>query len=77
MQKRVCIIGAGLTGSIISSLLPASLSVTLVDKARESGGRMTTRNGGDLGAQYLTVKSDENQYMYDRLEVTFTTMLSL
>ncbi|XP_068162426.1 renalase [Antennarius striatus] len=64
-MSRVLIVGAGLTGSLCACLLRRELQsrVELVvwDKARGSGGRMSTSRppdptcqSADLGAQYIT-----------------------
>ena len=66
-SKRVLIVGAGITGATTAALLrtgvsSADLSITIWEKARGSGGRMSTsrsrrdsRMHVDLGAQYITV----------------------
>lgn len=60
---RVLIVGAGLTGSLCACLLRRALQnhvhIQVWDKARGTGGRMTTRRiadcvGADIGAQYIT-----------------------
>lgn len=57
------IVGAGLTGSLCACLLRRALQnrvhIQVWDKAKGTGGRMTTRRiedcvGADLGAQYIT-----------------------
>jgi predicted NAD/FAD-dependent oxidoreductase len=68
MDTRVAIIGAGMAGAAAaSSLMAAGLRVTMFDKSRGVGGRMSTRrmstpHSGDLrfdhGAQYFTVRGD-------------------
>lgn len=60
---RVAVLGAGLTGLIAAHELGASgCRVTVFDKARSCGGRMTTKAGPcgtlDIGAQYFTARSD-------------------
>ena len=64
-------VGAGISGlSCASRLQQAGISVTLFDKSRGCGGRITTRrrNGDryDHGAQYFTVKSKTFQQEVDR-----------
>lgn len=67
---KVVIVGAGVTGSVLASLVhDMGLSVRVVEKSRSAGGRMSThrfRQGGrdtpvvaraDLGAQYITTRS--------------------
>ncbi|XP_015256723.1 PREDICTED: renalase [Cyprinodon variegatus] len=64
-MSRVLIVGAGLTGSLCACLLRRALQgrvqVVLWDKARGTGGRMSTSrppdavsHSADLGAQYIT-----------------------
>ncbi|XP_035468131.2 renalase [Scophthalmus maximus] len=65
-MSRVLIVGAGLTGSLCACLLRRELQVKVHievwDKARGSGGRMSTTrppesphsHSADLGAQYIT-----------------------
>ena len=57
------VVGAGLTGSVTTALLnkaPLRLPLTVWDKARGVGGRMTTHRGPnpnlhvDMGAQYIS-----------------------
>ncbi|MEM6304247.1 MAG: FAD-dependent oxidoreductase [Pseudomonadota bacterium] len=61
---RVAIIGAGLTGlTAARALRGAGVAVTVFDKSRGVGGRLSTRraDGGlqfDHGAQYLSPKSE-------------------
>uniref|UniRef100_A0A8C5MZ02 Renalase, FAD dependent amine oxidase n=1 Tax=Leptobrachium leishanense TaxID=445787 RepID=A0A8C5MZ02_9ANUR len=71
-MARVLIVGAGLTGSLCAHLLRKELACNLQlvvwDKARGSGGRMSTSRSAsepsctaDLGAQYITVTPDYAQ----------------
>jgi renalase len=57
--RRVAVVGAGIAGLSCARILQASgLAVSLFDKGRAPGGRVSTRrvgaNGFDLGAQYFT-----------------------
>ena len=57
----IAIIGAGISGlSCASQLQQAGINVTLFDKSRGTGGRMSTRRGEgwqcDHGAQYFTAR---------------------
>nr|XP_019965928.1 PREDICTED: renalase isoform X1 [Paralichthys olivaceus] len=67
-MSRVLIVGAGLTGSVCACLLRRELQnkvhIVVWDKARGSGGRMSTTrppdhlsHSADLGAQYITATS--------------------
>ena len=62
---RVAIVGAGLTGSLTACRLKKTfkddIAVTLVEKSRGAGGRMSTSRSTnnpnltcDLGAQYIS-----------------------
>ncbi|KAM7381014.1 hypothetical protein PAMA_012043 [Pampus argenteus] len=64
-MPRVLIVGAGLTGSLCACLLRRALQnkvqIVVWDKARDSGGRMSTSrppdslsHSADLGAQYIS-----------------------
>ena len=79
MVDKVLIVGAGATGSISASLLAErslhSFFITVWDKGRGAGGRMTTHRFGsgqhvDLGAQYITRfnnSTDATNDLKDRL----------
>ncbi len=61
---RIAIIGAGVAGLCAARRLnQAGMSVSLFDKSRGVGGRLSTRYAGDFefdhGAQYFTVKDPE------------------
>jgi len=62
-RQHIAVIGAGLAGlSCARHLQDAGCRVTVFDKARGPGGRMSTRRGDgwqcDHGAQYFTVRDD-------------------
>lgn len=56
-NKKIAIIGAGVSGLIVAN------EVTIFDKSRGIGGRMATRRVDnyhfDHGAQFFTAKSEE------------------
>ena len=64
MQQELLIVGAGITGSLTAALLARarpSLSLTVWDKARGAGGRISTNRDPahqslhiDMGAQYVS-----------------------
>ena len=59
--KRIAIIGAGIAGAACASVLAsAGLNVSLFDKSRGVGGRMSTRRGdgwqADHGTQYFRAR---------------------
>lgn len=62
-MKKVAIIGAGMSGLSAAQALAGRAEVTVFDKSRGIGGRMSTRYAGDYefdhGAQYFTVQSPE------------------
>ncbi|MFN3213181.1 MAG: NAD(P)/FAD-dependent oxidoreductase [Henriciella sp.] len=59
---KVAIIGAGLAGLTLASRLAARHDVSVFEKARGPGGRMSTRRADpyafDHGAQYFTAETD-------------------
>lgn len=59
-MKSVAIVGAGLSGLTIAKELQALAKVTVFEKSRSVGGRMSTRRAEpyifDHGAQYFTIK---------------------
>lgn len=65
MRKKVAVIGAGMSGVYIAKELSKIVDVTLFEKARGFGGRMSTRTKKnyqfDHGAQYFTAKNREFQ----------------
>lgn len=76
---RVLIVGAGLTGSLCACLLRRALQnrvhIQVWDKARGTGGRMSTRRvadavAADIGAQYITATEfyrTRHHSMYEEL----------
>ena len=62
---RVAIIGAGLSGLSLANLLGNKLDVTLFEKSRSVGGRMSTHRAEphffDHGAQYFTARTKSFQ----------------
>ena len=60
-MTHVAIIGAGLAGLSVASSLPTDIDITLYDKARGLGGRLSTRRTNestfDHGAQFMTVRT--------------------
>ena len=62
-QQRVAIIGAGISGlACAAELVKSGFEVSMFDKSRGVGGRMSHRYfqewGADHGAQYFTVKDE-------------------
>lgn len=60
---KIAIIGAGIAGLSAARQLNGDHDVTVFDKSRGVGGRMSTRYAGDYefdhGAQYFTMSDDE------------------
>lgn len=66
MTKHFAIIGAGIAGiTCARTLVQAGHQVTVFEKSRGPGGRMSTRNtpfgGFDHGTQYFTIRDDRFQ----------------
>ena len=65
MTPKIAIIGAGLSGMTAARTLQAVASVSIFDKSRGVGGRMSTRYAGDYefdhGAQYFTARDPRFQ----------------
>ncbi len=65
MKKRIAIIGAGISGLTLAQNLKEYADVVVFEKARNVGGRMSTRYADpfcfDHGAQYFTARSPEFQ----------------
>jgi renalase len=59
---NIAIIGAGISGLTAASILKNYANVTIFEKSRGVGGRMSTRREGlfyfDHGAQFFTAKTD-------------------
>lgn len=59
---KIAIIGAGLAGLTLAKRLSSAHEVSIYEKARGPGGRMSTRRADpyafDHGAQYFTVETD-------------------
>ncbi len=63
-DQHVAVIGAGMAGLVLArDLVSSGASVSVFDKSRGVGGRMSTRRGEgwtcDHGAQYFTARSAE------------------
>ncbi|WP_426054406.1 NAD(P)/FAD-dependent oxidoreductase [Janthinobacterium sp. PSPC2-1] len=72
-SSRIAIIGAGIAGlACATALSQAGFQVTLFDKSRGAGGRMSTRRGADWqcdhGAQYFTARHPEFRAEVSRWE---------
>lgn len=69
-QRKVVVVGAGLSGLVAAAeLTAAGADVTVLDKGRSVGGRLATRRIGearlDHGAQFFTVRSPAFQRRVD------------
>jgi renalase len=88
IRKKILIIGAGITGATTASFLKAAsnklnVDVTILDKGRGAGGRMTTSRSDldnrmhlDLGAQYITVGAGGGNDSPINSAVSYETLLS-
>ena len=69
---KIAIIGAGLAGLTLANRLADQHDVTVLEKARGPGGRMSTRRADpyafDHGAQYFTAETERFQVFLDDLE---------
>lgn len=65
MKPSIAIIGAGISGLTIASILKDLFNITVFEKARGVGGRMSTRYvdhySFDHGTQFFTAKTTEFQ----------------
>jgi renalase len=61
MMLNIAVIGGGLTGLLVGDYLQSRANVTIFDKARGVGGRLSTRYAGDYefdhGAPYFNARS--------------------
>ncbi len=64
-RPRIAIIGAGISGLRLAQLLSPTADVTVLEKSRGIGGRMSTRRADcfqfDHGAQYFTAQGEDFQ----------------
>lgn len=72
-MSNIAIIGAGIAGlTALQSLKEAGHSVTVFDKSRGSGGRLSSKKTGesswDMGAQYLRAHTPEFQQTLEQWE---------
>ena len=71
---KIAIIGAGLSGLVLASRLTDQHDVTVFEKARGPGGRMSTRRADpfafDHGAQYFTAETDRFRDFLDSFLTT-------
>lgn len=70
-MKKIAVIGAGLSGLVFADLLKDLVEITIFEKSRGVGGRISTRRSGsyefDHGAQYFTVRTKEFQNFIEPL----------
>ena len=64
-MPKIAIIGAGLSGLVLSNLLKAHADILVFEKSKGVGGRLATRRADpyafDHGAQYFTIKNSQFQ----------------
>lgn len=74
-HKRIAIIGAGFSGAVLTNrLLQAGYQVTIYDKSRGTGGRLSScrigKDSADLGAPWFEPTTDQfRQWLAGRPEV--------
>ncbi|MFM7274112.1 MAG: FAD-dependent oxidoreductase, partial [Gammaproteobacteria bacterium] len=60
MKQRIAVIGAGIAGLALARALADAAEVTVFEKSRGAGGRMSTRRQEpwhfDHGTQFFTVR---------------------
>jgi renalase len=65
MKKNIAVIGAGISGVYVAKELSKIADITVFEKSRGFGGRMSTRTRGDYqfdhGAQYFTARTKSFQ----------------
>lgn len=75
-HKRIAIIGAGFAGAVLTNrLLQAGYQVTIYEKSRGTGGRLSScrigKDSADLGAPWFEPTTDQfKQWLIARPEVT-------
>ena len=71
MKNKVAVIGSGLSGITIASLIKKKNNVEIFEKSRNVGGRMSTRKEPpftfDHGAQFFKIKTNEFQNFVSEL----------
>jgi len=68
--RRVAVVGAGMAGLTAASLLRDHCDITVFDKSRGVGGRLSTRRSDEVfhnhGAQFITVSGEAFRAQMDR-----------
>ena len=63
MKNKIAVIGSGLSGITVATLIKKGNNVEIFEKSREVGGRMSTRKEPpftfDHGAQFFKIKTTE------------------
>jgi hypothetical protein len=61
VRPRIAIVGAGMAGVTVAGVLAPRAQITVFEKSRGAGGRMTTRRAGpwqfDHGTQFFTART--------------------
>lgn len=69
-MSRVAIVGAGVTGLSLALHLPQTANITIFDKSRRAGGRVSTRSSRqhpgyffDHGASFIPSTGEFAEYL--------------